>query len=164
MEDLSSMSAVQPLLTDLYQLTMAYAYWKSGKCMWYLLSDFVKQKIWEIILCTYWVSQKCSEGENNIFFVLFDRGIYSSRKIKDLCKQNIYPYIRPNQLCLVTFVMILNFDSRYGLHSYAKDRISCKHLTLIHIFLGKQTNIATFDLFFRKNPFKAVCCDTARGR
>jgi len=25
------MSAVQPLLTDLYQLTMAYAYWKSGK-------------------------------------------------------------------------------------------------------------------------------------
>ena len=24
-------SVVQPLLTDLYQLTMAYAYWKSGK-------------------------------------------------------------------------------------------------------------------------------------
>ena len=24
-------SVVQPLLTDLYQITMAYAYWKSGK-------------------------------------------------------------------------------------------------------------------------------------
>jgi hypothetical protein len=24
-------SVVQPLLTDLYQLSMAYAYWKSGK-------------------------------------------------------------------------------------------------------------------------------------
>ncbi len=24
-------SVVQPLLTDLYQITMAYAYWKSGR-------------------------------------------------------------------------------------------------------------------------------------
>jgi nicotinate phosphoribosyltransferase len=31
MEVADQSSAVQPLLTDLYQISMAYAYWKSGK-------------------------------------------------------------------------------------------------------------------------------------
>ena len=30
---------VQPLLTDLYQITMAYAYWKSGKVMDHAVFD-----------------------------------------------------------------------------------------------------------------------------
>ncbi len=37
-------SVVQPLLTDLYQISMAYAYWKSGKHQEFAIFDLFFRK------------------------------------------------------------------------------------------------------------------------
>jgi nicotinate phosphoribosyltransferase len=48
-------SVIQPLLTDLYQISMAYAYWKSGKHRDYAVFDlyFRKNRMLTMIMCFF---------------------------------------------------------------------------------------------------------------
>jgi hypothetical protein len=50
-------SVVQPLLTDLYQISMAYAYWKSGKHKDYAVFDlyFRKNRMLTMIMLFFFV-------------------------------------------------------------------------------------------------------------
>jgi hypothetical protein len=73
-------SVVQPLLTDLYQITMAYAYWKSGMEYLFLFSLSRSYNL-ERVLCAYhscvhigqqsiickWCRQTMNHGIRNLF-------------------------------------------------------------------------------------------------